>query len=120
MSTTKHMQGSWEVDENAPLLPIEGHAIRDTKDGFTLAMLWEGGGTDGKSMQRANANLIAAAPEMLEALEDALEQLKRFEVGVDGEMGWRRNWEEIDKSGEHCPEITAARAAIAKAKGEQS
>ena len=59
-------------------------------------------------------------PELLEALQSALERLKAFEVHIDGEWGWCRKWEQIEESGEHCPEITTARAAIAKAKAGQS
>lgn len=47
--------------------------------------------------QKANADLIAAAPELLEALESLLAQVEQYG---------------------HKPECDTARAAIAKAKGE--
>ena len=53
----------------------------------------------------ANARLIAAAPELLEALIGAIRKLEL--------------WGESENP-EFFPELKAARAAIAKAKGEQS
>lgn len=50
----------------------------------------------------ANARLIAAAPELLEALEHALDVMEIHGVGIG------------------CKTQDAARAAIAKAKGEAS
>lgn len=54
--------------------------------------------------QEAVAHLIAAAPDLLDALETALD-------------GWQREFEYLAK---RTPEwVTKARAAIAKATGEQ-
>ena len=54
-----------------------------------------------KEENRANARLIAAAPELLEALENLLEHV-----------------ENRDALGAYWADPMAARAAIAKAKGE--
>lgn len=51
----------------------------------------------------ADARLIAAAPDLLEALEDALEYMTD-------------HWDEYDD----CGKVAKARAAIAKARGGQS
>lgn len=56
----------------------------------------------GQQEQEANANLIAAAPDLLEALQ------KMFRAGQ------KQNWNERYES-----EMNAARAAISKALGEE-
>jgi len=79
-------------------------------------------GKQGKNAQwQANARLIAAAPELLEALEKALEMLEELKI----ESGRGVDWGEEDafRMGEwfEHDEIAAmkiAGAAIAKAKGE--
>jgi hypothetical protein len=55
--------------------------------------------------EQSNARLIAAAPELLEALE----MLVNYFVGIGLED---------DEDGDPNPEIVKARSAIAKAKGE--
>lgn len=68
----------------------------DQSNGMILPIAWVE--FDGNpDYQQANANLIAAAPELLEALQDALHA--------------------FDKHGEHS-EWDFARAAIAKALGK--
>lgn len=57
---------------------------------------------------KANAHLFAAAPELLEALENAMGILGRAESNASGNPEW-------DHVG---PRVAAARAAIAKARGE--
>ena len=62
-------------------------------------------GVDDPDECAANARLIAAAPDLLEALETALD-------------GWQREFEYLAK---RTPEwVTEARHAIAKATGEQA
>ena len=55
-----------------------------------------------------NAHLIAAAPDLLAALELALSDFDNY-----GEV-----WQSDDEDGVNFPAINAARAAIAKARGE--
>jgi hypothetical protein len=62
-----------------------------------------------QSESEANARLIAAAPELLEALRNIL-----MHIGKGRENGVEWVCEPI-----HCDEIKDARAAIAKATGEQ-
>jgi hypothetical protein len=101
----KHTPGPWKVEFNAPMAAIPGHLIKADNTAETpIALLWEGGGTKGGPTQIANARLIAAAPELLEALEHM--------VAVS-------NWATTIQSEEQYDAMIAnAEAAIRKAKGE--
>lgn len=57
MSEQKHTPGPWKANDNEIII-----------GDFTLRHHWRGGASD--SEMRANARLIAAAPEMLAALLD--------------------------------------------------
>lgn len=89
MSKAKHTPGPWE-SINGYIFPIKGEKIC-----IMTAM-----GSKG-SEREANARLIAAAPELLEALQSIIE------IG-------KRNTENPKYDGYY----DAARAAIAKATGE--
>lgn len=84
---TKHTPGPWKytisAKHNRP--QISG------KDGHQICLLWRDGEME------ANARLIAAAPELLEALKNLANQTV------------------INEYNGHC--FTAARKAIAKAEG---
>lgn len=58
-------------------------------------------------VDESNARLIAAAPELLESLETMVSAMVAYEGDVDGEA-----------PSEHHRMMSAARTAIAKAKGE--
>lgn len=91
---TKHTPGPWEVRPSSN--PHNGSAWRDivsTGTEFSPAYV-------GEALDR-DARLIAAAPDLLAALEY---------ITRSAESGHY-----IERSG---PEVTAARAAIAKARGE--
>jgi hypothetical protein len=100
MTTQTHTQGPWTT------------YIKGGADGWIAA-------ADGnliacavrnESMQ-ANARLIAAAPDLLAALDAVIEDLEgNIDCGVDG--GATREWLE-----DATNRLNAARAAIAKAKG---
>lgn len=109
----KHTKGPWYVQENVPKELVAGnylaHFIRETSVGRLIACLWIGGGTKGMPEQLANARLIAAAPDMLEALK-RLETLAKAGVIHRNETG-KPQWcltDEIKK---------IAGEAIAKVKG---
>ncbi len=94
---SKHTPGPWGCIDTSN----HAHDYRLTKpDGSTLPLHVE---ANDHSEQRANARLIAAAPDLLKALQKfALKH--RHTYGLDGA------WDE---------EITMAEAAITKATGEQ-
>lgn len=74
-----HTKGEWYYEFN-PLSPIceKGQfTIKAGEVGRPIAMLpMPNGGIDAKAKQEANAKLIAAAPDLLEALERCKEALK--------------------------------------------
>lgn len=70
------------------------------------------------SKREPNAALIAAAPDLLEALKDALSQMEQDAEQIEGEWGVGRSLAELEADGRLPQEIKAARAAIAKATGQ--
>lgn len=106
----KHTPGPWFVDDNNNIWrrnPIElyenGGGVAGDKPLACCNQGWYGEGQVGFPV-RANAQLIAAAPEMLEALKKALDALERADdYGVPG-LG---------------RVIDAAYDAIRKAEGEE-
>lgn len=110
---TQHTPGPWQ---------IEGfNFITSAKTGVHVATLPEFIGPNGRESKEPNARLIAAAPDLLEALEALLATADRRAASAG--LGWYF---------QHCPECAgvnvhtptntcerhAASAAIAKAKGE--
>ena len=73
---TKHTQGPWIIDEDTGM--NDGGTIKDT-DGRGIAMDIYGRTADEAN---ANARLIAAAPELLEACQARLEADEVFEQGT--------------------------------------
>ena len=112
-------QGPWAVYVNAP----SDIVIRKmSKDGYELCAIAR------VSSGYANARLITAAPELLDACKTFAEWLRREDAGFDhathnrdtkeGEAEWRK-W--YDKNLELCATAQEqARAAIAKATGENT
>ena len=98
MSETKHTPGPWCLSDESPMIiedeckVIVGSASTYPNSGYF----------PGQKEAEANARLIAAAPELLEALEKALD-----DSACDGDQ-CGTEWHEL------------ARAAIAKAKGESN
>ncbi len=100
MTKNEHTPGPWAVSSS----PYESPDIVTTC-GSLISTAWEEyAGPEGAAM---NAHLLAAAPELLAALE-ALEADVRYLV-EDGTLS--------EGALEH-PSMLAARAAIAKARGE--
>jgi hypothetical protein len=97
--TIKHTAGPWAV---ARLIPQSNEYIRTIKAGDEH-IAHVGDFINGMDEARANARLIAAAPELLKAA-----QLLIKLAGMDGRIY------ELDEEG-----IAAAEAAIIKATGEQ-
>ena len=93
----KHTPGPWVASRGSFLFQI---AINSESD--TLAVVY---GENGEN--EANARLICAAPELLEALTDALEDYDAWMKGA-----------EVTPNESLQAWTNKARAAIAKAKGE--
>ena len=93
---SKHTPGPWRVVDSWNDHMVEGQNGEE--------IIWQDGPHNTPTINEANARLIAAAPDLLEALEDLilLAQAVMHENG--GYM--------VDD------ELSDARAAIAKAKGE--
>lgn len=106
---TKHTPGPWKANWNKHYFQIDSE--RDGQIGDACASQFITGNTD---KGKANAKLMAAAPELLEALEE-------IEERANEKMGdWA--WVEFDFLPENMESLyeirQAARATIAKAKGE--
>jgi hypothetical protein len=116
MSAPKHTPGPWRLGALQSYDGYTGQPFRNVwagqGDAATVtarAMRSEGAMTNDVD---ADARLIAAAPEMLEALNELLPRIENFEDrGPYGE-GWQSK--ELEAA------INAVRAAIAKATGSAS
>lgn len=105
----KHTPGPWAVEFNNPLSIIPySHSLKAAHGAFKpIAIIFEGGGLEGRPEQKANAKLLAAAPDLLETLtfiKDFFEN--RFEPWPDNKMGKSEMSDKIKK-------------VIAKATGER-
>lgn len=101
----KHTPGPWELD-GVEVYPVNGHRACDA-----ICELSAGQSDD---LFEANARLIAAAPELLEALERLLEAYSsqmRSDYDYPGDP-WTAE-------GRHDDDALQAICTIAKAKGEQ-
>jgi hypothetical protein len=101
MTTKQHTPGPWTVTHNGYYHEIRTPWPGDSevrKNSPSLASVFEHSNIENYSPEvaQANANLIAAAPELLEGLEIAMDYLPHIT----------------------CEWATKARSAIAKAKGE--
>jgi hypothetical protein len=95
--SAKHTPGPWQVNHNNPLQVCD--ADGEVRGCAPIATAW----TPTQQITReavANARLIAAAPELLEALKGAVDVLR-------SQLGFLQHADDIEK-------IDAARAAIAK------
>jgi len=110
--SAKFTPGPWIVTVEYGTHVIRGASVRHNENGVEfqwrdyVASTWGGEHAD-------NARLIAAAPAMLDALQEALEYFEDREDVDDGPDG------EPSANAEMSVAITL-RAAIAKAIGEQS
>lgn len=107
MSKAQHTPGPWRVDRQNPSPTTGEWMIAGQKPGY-LAEVRDCGSGD----VDANARLIAAAPELLEALEHQLAWLisAEVELGSALNLGYAAN---VQKA----VTVEKMRAAIAAAKG---
>ena len=105
---SKHTPGPWKFE-----IAWAGFSAIRGRDGQLIFGV-AAGSDDERRLEpeiEANAHLIAAAPDLLEALEDLRPILDAFERG-------QTRYADLMGEADLVPEITKARAAIAKAKGK--
>ena len=96
--TTKHTPGPWYVGSGTyECRNIYSVASVTDDEGFTYQPIVASVEDDGIKCWDANARLIAAAPDLLEALQEMVRTFAK----------------------NHAPAVDVARAAIARATGEQ-
>lgn len=108
-SRVGHTKGPWELDE-------DGDVCDDA--GMTIALVYSGGvqWPNNENYIKANAHLIAAAPDLLAALIGALPAI---EDAVRAEQSFNDENEDGPEgiSTQYADLLDEAKAAIAKAKG---
>jgi hypothetical protein len=67
----QHTPGPWSIDCNLGVFPEDGMPITDDKTDNEVCVVWP---QSDDNAQAANARLIAAAPDLLAALDYLLEQ----------------------------------------------
>ncbi len=104
-----HTPGPWELNDLSVESASEGKwiACADSRMGNDLFE------------DQANARLIAAAPELLEALEALVSKLKLILPAIDGALVMESIHGRPYTGPNLADELKQAEAAIAKAKGEQ-
>ena len=108
---SKHTPGPWQAEQAGMNGKIIEWFVRVDGDDIAIASaICDRAG----NISEANARLIAAAPDLLEALEQTLQ------LAIDWEDEARGTWQDEALGFLHNddPIIKKARAAIAKAKGE--
>ena len=103
---SKHTPGPWKIVDAWNYYMVEGQNDEE--------IIWQDGPYQTPTINKANACLIAAAPDLLEALEQTLQ------LAIDWEDEARGTWQDeaLGFSHNDDPIIKKARAAIANAKGE--
>lgn len=125
MTQSKHTPGPWATKNptvDSPHIWIVGHAENKGDNGVIAKV---GGNRDCETIE-ANALLIAAAPELLEALEEGLDALLvRYELdmmtfeGLEKRVGGEAYESiEYDDYQSSLNSYKKAKAAIAKARGQ--
>jgi len=102
--TTQHTPAPWYWSDNVPDAPENYCTIVDA-DGFTIA--------DPSPMSEADARLIAAAPELLTALQNCVNVLS-MALPLFGD----ESSDDQDSRDEVESVLDTARAALAKATGD--
>ena len=111
---SKHTPGPWVLGrQNKHAAAANIYACEPTILKNLIATVWRGP-DESSAKKEDNARLIAAAPDMLAALEEAVETIRALRIAFDAVRCLSPEQSEI-----HFIDQTAdMRAAIAKAKGE--
>lgn len=122
----KHTPGPWEVlnetevftglgadsGDGVKALPSDGWMIADCGDCVTFTEI--GPAELGRDLRKANARLIAAAPELLADLEEAAKTLRRYEI-----LHWAKETNESDAKAKVNGDLAARfEKTIDKARGK--
>jgi len=108
MTKTKHTPGPWEIS------PKNEAIITGENGDVNIATMWEAFHLDERTGERveeayANARLIAAAPDLLEALENLVFLHTCEQEGIESGQPTPEEW---------YTAVNAAEKAIQKAKGD--
>lgn len=120
---SKHTPGPWSVVEHDHAICIQTESPSKTKYGASRYAAI--GGFDRNDLAqleeaRANARLIAAALELLEALVASEALMRHMDKVIDWEFGDCRSEAEMEADNAWSAEVYTARAAITKATGEKA
>lgn len=107
----KHTPGPWTWDGYELWHTGKGYMPDEKRDPHLYTGILQDRGLSHSETLRANARLIKAAPELLEAFEDILQGYEDFVK--EGLI-----WGSATMLKDYLRQIDAAKAAIAKAKGE--
>ena len=108
--STQHTPGPWEVKKGAAMLNSVC-TVYGTEDGWVDIAAPIPMADDYRAESSANARLIAAAPDLLEALKSAVDTLTDPRIGQWSYMEGSEIYSDFKDAAD------AARAAIAKATG---
>jgi hypothetical protein len=97
---SKHTKGPWEAAERGAYSDYDGDSVVILGDDMRIAVVQH----SGAAWQTANARLMVAAPDMLEALENAALQIEYLH-------------DKFGETGTGMSVLFQVRAAIAKATG---
>lgn len=106
-----HTPGPWKIVDHDE----EYITITDVEQMYGICRIEEDASESRRSMT-ANARLIAAAPELLEALQGLFELIERGDLVRDITRDDDQNWSM--KILDFVPRIQKAQLAIAKARGQ--
>jgi hypothetical protein len=111
----KHTSPPWVVSKGYEGEPERWAVWQDGDLQYLIAVIENGAPGDFLETEEANAHLCAAAPELLQACEWAVDLIEMYDQLLIS-LGERPDDVFSDT---HVAGISKARAAIAKAKGEQ-
>ena len=121
---SKHTPGPWFVEDNDRAISSNAATDIALVNMANIRYGWDGPDFLTASHRAANARLIAAAPDLLEALEDLLEcpyhidEATVSKAGLEATMNANPR-QVVGNMSVALLRVRKARAAIAKAKGEQ-
>lgn len=108
---SKHTAGPWMIRELAHSnVPGQTAYAIEFNDGQEQVADW--------IYEKADALLISAAPELLEAIENLLWHAEHLEELIESERGKGRSSEQLYADGEMNAYMVEAKSCIAKARGE--